>query len=95
MLYTIHNLAAVIDTDSLPKPAAGQGSINNVLAIVFAVTGSLALLMIVIGGFRYITAQGNPNDVAQARNTIVYSVIGLLISLTAFAIVAFVVNRVG
>lgn len=83
-----------IDTSNLPKAAANQTSISAVLSVVFAVSGSLSLLMVVIGGFRYITAQGNPNDVARARDTILYSIIGLLISLAAFSIVAFVINRV-
>jgi hypothetical protein len=85
---------AFLDTSNLPKAQANQGSISAVLTIVFAVAGSLALLMIVIGGFRYITAQGNPNDVARARGTIIYSVIGLLVAMAAYSIVAFVVKGV-
>lgn len=78
----------------LPHPAANQSTISTVLGIVFAVTASMALLMIVIAGFRYIVATGDPNATAQARNTIIYSVVGLLISLAAYSIVTFVLKGV-
>jgi hypothetical protein len=86
---------AQIDTSSLPHPAANSGTISKALTIVFAITGAVALLIIVIAGFRYIIAQGDPNSVSQARNTILYAVIGLIISLAAFSIVTFVLKGIG
>lgn len=88
--------STVVDTSGLPKAHAGSSQpIDTVLSIVFAFTASIALLMIVIAGFRYIVAHGDPNAVAQARDTILYAVIGLLISMAAFSIVTFVIGNVG
>ena len=93
-----HHLAAIVDTGSLPN--SGQtdptaSAISVVLSIVFAITASIALLMIVIAGFRYTVAHGDPKAVAQARNTILYSVIGLVVSMAAYSIVVFVIGSVG
>lgn len=97
MSHILMQLAQTIDTSSLPNhtsDAAGQSAITTVLSIVFAITGSIALLIIVIGGFRYVVSHGDPNSVSQAKKAILYAVIGLLVSLAAFSIVNFVVGRV-
>ncbi|HSX06240.1 MAG TPA: pilin [Candidatus Saccharimonadia bacterium] len=69
--------------------------IQNVLNIVFGITAGISVLMVTIGGFRYIAAHGDPNGVAQARQTIIYSVVGLLVTMAAYSIVTFVVGRLG
>ena len=86
-----HTIVAVIDTNSLPKPDTTQ-TIQNITNIVFALIGSLALLIIVLAGLRYITARGDPNGVSQARQAILYAVIGLIVAVAAYAIVTFVVK---
>jgi hypothetical protein len=78
---------------NLPVVAAGKSELQEVLQIVFAILGALAVLMIVIAGLRFITAQGNPQETGKARSTIVYSVVGLIIALTAEAIVTFVLDK--
>jgi len=85
-------LLAQVDISPLPDGVADQNSISNILSIVFAITGSIALLMVVIGGLRYILAHGDSGAVASAKNTILYAIIGLVISLTAFSIVNLAVN---
>jgi hypothetical protein len=90
----VQQMAGVVRTDALPHASANNGTITTVLGIVFAFTASIALLMIVIGGFRYVTAQGDPNGTAQAKNTIIYAVIGLLVSMVAFSIVTFVIKGI-
>jgi len=96
-----HLMAATptgIDTSTLPNSGSKdptQSAITIVLSIVFAITASIAMLMIVIAGFRYVTAHGDPKGVAQARDTILYSVVGLLVSMAAYSIVTFVIGKVG
>lgn len=87
-------LAQAINATPLPKPAANDAAIATVLQIVFAIAGSVALLMIVIGGFRYIVAHGDPNSVSQAKKSILYAVIGLLVCMAAYSIVIFVIKGV-
>lgn len=62
------------------------------LSVVFALAASIAVLMIVIAGFRYILAHGDSNAMAQARNSIIYAVVGLVVIMAAYAIVTFVVK---
>lgn len=78
----------------LPKIVAGKDQVDQILAIVFGAFAALAVLMIVIAGLRFVTAQGDSNEIAKARKTIIYAVIGLAVSLTAEAFVAFVLGNV-
>ena len=56
--------------------------------------GIVAVVMIIIGGLRYITSGGNDTNVASAKNTLLYAIIGLIIVSLAQLIVRFVLNKV-
>jgi len=92
-MHYLYHLASVIDTSGLPHPHTSN-TISKVLTIVFAFTASISLLMIVIGGLRFIIAKGDPNGTVQARNTILYAVIGLFVTLAAYSIVTFVIKGI-
>jgi hypothetical protein len=79
--------------DPFPHVEASSSTLSSILSLVFAATGSLAVLFIVIGGFRYIISGGDPQDAAQAKNTIIYAVVGLIVSIAAWAIVSFVLKQ--
>jgi hypothetical protein len=88
---------AQLDTSPLPgatKNNATPAAIQTAFNIVLALTGSIALLIIVISGLQYILSQGNPQAVAKAKNAIIYGFVGLLITILAFVIVGFVVGRI-
>jgi hypothetical protein len=93
-MLQILSVAPKIDTTNIPTTAATQGRLDAIMAIVFGVLGTIAVLMIVIGGIRYIMAKGNPSDLSQAKNTIIYSLVGLVITILAYAIVAFVIRTI-
>lgn len=81
---------------SCTPPADGpsvQSTITDVINILSIVVGVAAVIMIIIGGFRYIVSAGDSNSVNGAKNTILYAVIGLVIVAMAQVIVRFVVNR--
>ena len=61
--------------------------------IIFAV-GMVAVVMIILGGVSYATSQGDPGKVKKGKDTIMYGIIGLVISILAFAIINFVLNMV-
>ena len=65
----------------------------NVLKYVFGLAGILAVVMIVIGGLKYATSQGDPSRIKSAKDTILYSVIGLVVALASFAIVNFILSQ--
>lgn len=73
---------------------ADQSTIDRVVNIVFSLAGGLALLFTVIGGLRFILSSGDPQNTARAKNTIIYALVGLIVTMFAFAIVKFVTNRV-
>ena len=96
MLNALFSTTA-INAGNLPNQNAGgvdSSSLQHILTIVFGVVGSLAFLVIVLAGLRYITAAGDAQKTAEAKNTIVYALVGLVIAIAAEAIVAFVVNKV-
>lgn len=69
--------------------------IGNALTVVYGLVGILAVIFVIVGGFKFTTSQGDPGKVAQAKNTILFSLIGLVITLGAFAITGFVLNALG
>lgn len=70
-----------------------NGIIKAVINILSLLVGITAVIMIIIGGLRYITSNGDSGSITSARNTILYAVIGLVIVAMAQAIVQFVLNR--
>lgn len=67
----------------------GIETVTNLL--LFAI-GVISVIAIILGGIRYATANGDQGQVTQAKNTILYAVIGLVVALIAFAITEFVVG---
>ena len=68
------------------------GFIKSIINVLLFVLGFIAVLMIIIGGIRFVTSGGDSNSITSARNTILYSVVGLVVALMAFAIVNFVLK---
>lgn len=88
-------MAVAVNIDSLPKPVANEERLQLIMSTVFIITGAIALLVVTIGGFRYVLSHGDPSSTAQAKNMIIYALIGLVISIIAVSIVTFTVGRVG
>ena len=61
---------------------------------MFFIIGVMAVIMIIWGGIRYVLSAGNSAAITSAKNTIFYSIIGLIIAILAYAIVNFVINTV-
>ncbi|MDO4979109.1 MAG: pilin [Candidatus Saccharibacteria bacterium] len=68
--------------------------VNIIINVLIGIIGLVAVVMIVYGGFQYTSSAGDPSKVKKAKDTILYGVIGLVISLLAFAIVNFVLTSV-
>lgn len=66
---------------------------KNYINAALYVIGMLAVAMVVYSGLRYITAHGNKTQVESAKNILIYSVVGLVVSILAYAIVNFVLSR--
>lgn len=66
------------------------GAITNVL--LFAI-GAISVIMIIIGGLRYVVSGGDSSKVTAAKNTILYAIVGLIVALLAYAVINFVLTN--
>lgn len=68
--------------------------VHTVVNLLSAVVGIVAVVMIIVGGLRYITSGGNDTSVTSAKNTILYAIIGLIIVALAQILVRFTLAKV-
>ena len=68
--------------------------IKKIINIFSIVVGAVSVIMIIIGGFRYIISGGDSSGVTGAKNTILYAIVGLVIVLFAQVIIRFVLTNV-
>ena len=71
-----------------------NGILEDVINIFSLVVGIISVIMIIIGGLKYITSGGDSGNVTGAKNTILYAIVGLVVVALAQFIVKFVLNRV-
>jgi hypothetical protein len=69
-----------------------KGNIALIINSIIGIIGIVAVVMIIMGGITYATSQGDPAKVKKGKDTILYGVIGVVVSLLAFAIVNFVLD---
>lgn len=67
--------------------------IGVVIRLMIFVAGIIAVIMIIIGGIKYATSNGDSSSISSAKNTILYAVIGLAVAIMSFAIVNFVLDQ--
>ncbi len=80
------------DVKNMPTLSA-SGVLTGTLNVIYFFVGSIAVIMIILGGYRFTTSGSKPEQVARARNTIIYSVIGLIVVMFAFVVTQFIVGR--
>ncbi len=68
-------------------------TIASIINVALSLLGIIALVIILVGGFKWMTAGGNEEKVGEARKLIFSGIIGLAIILSAFAIASFVLNQ--
>jgi hypothetical protein len=74
----------------------GNGSIvNNVINIMLFIIGILCVIMIIYGGIRYVISRGETEQVKNAKNTILYAIVGLIVAIVAYALVNWVFTSIG
>lgn len=70
-----------------------KGLIKTVVNVLLWAVGALSVIMIIFSGFRYITSAGDTSKTKSAQSTLIYSVVGLIVAIMAWAIVNMVINR--
>lgn len=74
----------------VPQATLTADTLRTVAGNVFIVIGLLSVIFLIVGGFRYAISGGDPNNLKQAKETVLYSIIGLVVSILAFTLVAVV-----
>lgn len=74
-----------------------EGKVNDMITLIInifsIVVGVVAVIMIIVGGLKYITSSGDSNNVTSAKNTILYAIIGLIVVALAQFVVKFVLSK--
>lgn len=77
-----------------PAVEADDAALQNALSLVYFVAGIVCVIMIIFGGVRYVASSGDSGGIQSAKNTIMYSVIGLVVILLASAITQLIFDSV-
>lgn len=84
------------NADSSVCQAQGTDDATSLIEIVvntmIFLLGTVSVIMIVMGGIRYATSNGDSSSIKGAKDTILYSIVGLVVAILSFAIVNFVLD---
>ncbi|MBU3957279.1 pilin [Patescibacteria group bacterium] len=69
--------------------------VENIFNLVIRLAGILAFIMLLIGGFRYLTSGGDAKAAESARKTITYAILGLVLIIAAWFILKFIAEFTG
>ncbi len=88
--------ACPVDKDGASQcGTANIGSLfNSVTSILLFIVGAVSVIMIIVGALRYVLSAGDAKNTAAAKDTILYAVIGLVIALSAYAIIKFATGAI-
>ncbi|HET8884024.1 MAG TPA: pilin [Candidatus Saccharimonadales bacterium] len=74
-----------------PSDLFGQGGIfQTITNVLLFIIGAIAVIMLIIGGIRYVVSGGDSSAVTGAKNTILYAIVGIVVAILAYALVNFV-----
>jgi hypothetical protein len=83
-----------VDSSATCNGTALTTSIGGIIDTLFIVAGAVAVLIMVIGGIRYITSTGDSKRIQAAKDTILYAIMGLVVVILARSIVGFVIGNI-
>lgn len=68
------------------------GIFRTVTNILLFLVGAVSVIMLIIGGIRYVVSGGDQAAVTSAKNTILYAIVGIVVAFLAYAAVSFVTS---
>lgn len=90
---TLQEGAEAARCDQCPRDLFGDtGVFKQITNTILYIVGIIAVVMLIIGGVKYLLSGGDAKKVTDAKNTVLYAIIGLVIAFLAFAIVNFVIT---
>lgn len=72
-----------------------DGVVTTIINVMLFIIGILCVIMIIFGGIRYTTSNGEPDRVKGAKNTIMYAIVGLIVAMISWALVNWVFTNIG
>lgn len=91
--FTLQEGAEAARCDGCPTDLFGDaGVFKQITNTILYIVGIIAVIMLIIGGIKYVVSGGDSKKVTDAKNTVLYAIIGLVIAFLAFAIVNFVIS---
>lgn len=86
--------AVCSDKNPATNPIAGEGGlILNLAQIITFIAGAAAIILLIIGGIRYITSSGDAANIKSAKDTVINALIGLVVVVMAQAFIIFIIVR--
>jgi len=93
---TAGNAACTNPSRGGANPLLGpNGTLTKVTKFVSYIAGICAIIIIIVGGFMYVTSGGDPGKISNAKDAVLYALIGVVIAIIAQAIIIFVLNKIG
>ena len=90
---TLQEGAEAARCDQCPRDLFGNtGVFKQITNTILYIVGIIAVVMLIIGGIKYLLSGGDSKKVTDAKNTVLYAIIGLVIAFLAYAIVNFVIT---
>ncbi len=71
---------------------SGDGIFRTITNVMLFLIGAISVIMLIIGGIRYVVSGGDSTAVTNAKNTILYAVVGIVVAILSFAVVNFVIG---
>ncbi len=72
----------------------GDG-LSNAILLLMGLVGGLALIALIYGGVQFTLSEGDPGKTKQAKNTILYAVVGIVLAASAYMLVWFITHNIG
>lgn len=86
-------IAAVQAPSGVPDVAIDNGLVTNLFNAVLALAGAVAVVFIIWGGIQYTLSQGDASKIKKAKDTLLYSIVGLVIVMFSFVILNYVIGK--
>jgi len=69
-----------------------NGIFKTITNVLLFIIGAISVIMLIIGGIRYVVSGGDSGAVTSAKNTILYAIVGIVVAILAYAVVNFVIT---
>ncbi|MBR2543636.1 hypothetical protein IKF03_03550 [Candidatus Saccharibacteria bacterium] len=90
---TLQEGAKAAQCDGCPEDLFGDnGVFRQVTNTILYIVGIVAVIMLIVGGIKYVISGGDSKKVTDAKNTVLYAIIGMVIAFFAYSIVNFVIS---